>query len=394
MPIPATDDAFWMQRCLQLAAQALTLSNPNPRVGCVIVGPDGQVLGKGHTQAVGGPHAEVMALRDVQAQGHDPRGATAYVSLEPCSHHGRTPPCCDALVAAGIARVVAALPDPNPLVAGQGFARLRAAGVQVQWGVGAVEAAELNLGFLSRLMRQRPWVRLKVAASLDGITALPNGQSQWITGPAARLDGQAWRARACAILTGVGTVLHDDPLLNVRDIPATRQPHPAIVDSPLRTPPTARLFEVPQRQVLIYTACTDAARQHALQARGATVVAVPAAQGARVNLAAVMAHLAQWPVNELHVEAGATLNGALLAGDWVDEWLLYQAPTIIGGGLGMAQRPQPLETLAGVQPLQVLSHTAVGDDGRWLLRPTRRTDWLAPLFPAHGAAELPDTEPS
>lgn len=221
-----------MSQALGLAAQALFTSSPNPRVGCVITSADGHaLLGQGFTQQAGGPHAEVMALRDAAARGHDVRGATAYVTLEPCSHHGRTGPCCDALIGAGIARVVASLADPNPLVAGQGFARLRAAGVQVEVGPGAHEARELNIGFFSRMLRGRPWVRVKAAASLDGATALGNGASQWITSPQARADGHAWRARACTLLTGVGTVLADDPRLDVRELPTPRQPRLAIVDS-------------------------------------------------------------------------------------------------------------------------------------------------------------------
>jgi len=256
-----------LAQALQQAQAALLRANPNPRVGCVLVNPAGQVIGQGSTQQAGGPHAEVMALRDAQALGHSTAGATAYVTLEPCSHHGRTGPCCDALVHAGIGRVVAALPDPNPLVAGQGFARLRAAGVAVDiagdsadpalrdW---AAAARELNIGFFSRMLRGTPWVRLKTAASLDGVTALPNGQSQWITGEAARADGHAWRARACAVLTGIGTVLQDRPRLDVRGIDTPRQPALVVVDSDLQTPPDAALF-APRRPVLIYAATPHAA---------------------------------------------------------------------------------------------------------------------------------------
>ncbi|HZE92036.1 MAG TPA: bifunctional diaminohydroxyphosphoribosylaminopyrimidine deaminase/5-amino-6-(5-phosphoribosylamino)uracil reductase RibD, partial [Rhizobacter sp.] len=214
-PFFADDDAA-MREALALAAHAIGLSEPNPRVGCVICGADGRVLGRGHTQEAGGPHAEVMALRDAAAQGENVRGATLYVTLEPCSHQGRTPPCCDALLAAGVARVVAAVQDPNPLVSGQGAARLRAAGVRVDVGLLAEAASELNIGFFSRMLRGLPWVRLKSAVSLDGRSALDNGVSQWITGATARSDGHAWRKRAGAVLTGVGTVLEDDPRLDVR----------------------------------------------------------------------------------------------------------------------------------------------------------------------------------
>ncbi|MBH2043357.1 MAG: bifunctional diaminohydroxyphosphoribosylaminopyrimidine deaminase/5-amino-6-(5-phosphoribosylamino)uracil reductase RibD, partial [Comamonadaceae bacterium] len=225
-----TTPAIFISQALGLAAQALFLSNPNPRVGCVLVAPDGRVIGQGFTQQAGGPHAEVVALRDAAAAGHDVRGATAYVTLEPCAHQGRTGPCCDALVAAGIGKVVASIADPNPLVGGQGFARLRAAGVAVEVGPGAAQARELNIGFFSRMVRGTPWVRLKAAASLDGTTALANGASQWITSPAARADGHAWRARACAVLTGIGTVLDDNPRLDVREVPTPRQPHVVVVD--------------------------------------------------------------------------------------------------------------------------------------------------------------------
>jgi diaminohydroxyphosphoribosylaminopyrimidine deaminase/5-amino-6-(5-phosphoribosylamino)uracil reductase len=245
-----------MQDALVLAGQAVALSEPNPRVGCVIVAPDGRVIGRGHTQQAGGPHAEVMALRDAAAAGESVRGATVVVSLEPCAHHGRTPPCCDALVAAGVGRVVMALQDPNPLVAGQGAARLRAAGIEVVSGPGAEAARELNIGFFSRMERQRPWVRLKVAVSLDGRTALANGTSQWITGEAARADGHAWRRRAGALLTGVGTVLDDDPRLDVRLVDTPRQPLRVVVDSRLDTPPAARIVQ-PPGAVLLYAAHDD-----------------------------------------------------------------------------------------------------------------------------------------
>ncbi|MDO8250784.1 MAG: bifunctional diaminohydroxyphosphoribosylaminopyrimidine deaminase/5-amino-6-(5-phosphoribosylamino)uracil reductase RibD, partial [Rhodoferax sp.] len=216
-----------------LADQGLMLTSPNPSVGCVITSAGGAVIGQGHTQRAGEPHAEVMALRDASAQGHCVKGATAYVTLEPCSHHGRTPPCCDALIAAGIGKVVVSIEDPNPLVAGQGIARLRAAGIEVEVGPGAAESRELNIGFFSRMIRKTPWVRMKMAASLDGTTALANGQSQWITSPEARADGHAWRARASAVLTGIGTVLQDNPRLDVREVATPRQPHLVVVDSRL-----------------------------------------------------------------------------------------------------------------------------------------------------------------
>jgi diaminohydroxyphosphoribosylaminopyrimidine deaminase/5-amino-6-(5-phosphoribosylamino)uracil reductase len=322
---------------LALAEQAVGLSDPNPRVGCLIVSADGAtVLGRGHTQASGGPHAEVMALRDASARGADVRGATVYVTLEPCAHHGLTPPCCDALVAAGVGRVEIALGDPNPLVNGQGTARIAAAGIAV--GHAPVDIAqrarELNIGFFSRMERGRPWVRMKIAASLDGRTALPNGASRWITGADARADGHAYRRRAGAVLTGIGTVLADDPSLDVRLVETAKQPLRCVVDTRLDTPPHAHLFDT-SAPVVLFTASTDAARRAALQARGAEIVDVPRREG-RLDLVAVLDALAARHINELHIEAGARLNGALLQTGRVDELLLYVAPTLLGDGRGMA----------------------------------------------------------
>lgn len=353
-------------QALELATQALCLSNPNPRVGCVITAPDGRVLGQGFTQQAGGPHAEVMALRDAAALGNDVRGATAYVTLEPCSHQGRTGPCCDALIDAGIGKVVASLADPNPLVSGQGFARLRAAGVVVVVGPGAKESRELNIGFFSRMVRGTPWVRVKTAASLDGTTALANGQSQWITSPAARADGHAWRARACAVLTGIGTVLDDDPRLDVREVATPRQPHLVIVDSQLQTPVEARLFSIPNRTCLIYTASDDPEKKAALENRGATVIRLPNPQG-KVDLGAMLKDLGQRSVNELHVEAGHKLNGSFLREGLVDEMLLYLAPRLLGPGLGMAQTA-PLQTLADGTALDYVSVERIGPDLRIVAR--------------------------
>ncbi|MGE0329802.1 MAG: bifunctional diaminohydroxyphosphoribosylaminopyrimidine deaminase/5-amino-6-(5-phosphoribosylamino)uracil reductase RibD [Ramlibacter sp.] len=354
-----------IDRALQLARSALGTTSPNPSVGCVLTDAAGQTLGEGHTQRPGGPHAEIMALRDAAAKGHDVRGATAWVTLEPCSHHGRTGPCCDALVTAGVGRVVASMADPNPLVAGQGFARLRAAGIEVEIGPGADEARELNIGFFSRMIRKTPWVRLKAAASLDGRTALDNGQSQWITSQAARADGHAWRARACAVLTGVGTVLQDNPLLDVRLVPTPRQPRLVVVDSHLLTPADARLFE-PAREVWIYTAHPDPGRQQALQSRGAVVTALPGAAG-KVDLAAMLHDLARREINELHVEAGHKLNGSLIREGLVDELLLYLAPRLLGQGAGIAHLG-PYTDLSQAQTLDIHSSERVGTDLRILAR--------------------------
>jgi diaminohydroxyphosphoribosylaminopyrimidine deaminase/5-amino-6-(5-phosphoribosylamino)uracil reductase len=350
---------------LALAQQALWHTSPNPRVGCVLTAADGRVIGEGRTQQAGGPHAEIMALRDAAARGHPTAGATAWVTLEPCAHQGRTGPCCDALVEAGIARVVASLEDPNPRVAGQGFARLRAAGIEVTVGPGAAASRELNIGFFSRMIRKTPWVRMKLAASLDGRTALDSGESQWITGEPARADGHAWRARACAVLTGIGTVLEDDPRLDARLPGVTRQPHLVVVDSRLETPLEARLF-MPGRQLLIYTASHDADRTGRLQARGATVIALPGA-GGKVDLAALLRDLAAREVNELHIEAGHKLNGSLLRESLVDELLVYLAPRLIGPGREMAALPA-LPSLADAMPLRFTDAGTVGDDLRILAR--------------------------
>jgi diaminohydroxyphosphoribosylaminopyrimidine deaminase/5-amino-6-(5-phosphoribosylamino)uracil reductase len=361
-----------------LARTALELSNPNPRVGCVILSAGGEVLGQGHTQQAGGPHAEVVALRDAHARGVSVKGAIAHVTLEPCSHHGRTPPCCDALIAAGVSRVVIATLDPNPKVAGRGVARLRAAGIEVEVLPPDSEPArasrELNVGFFSRMIRGTPWVRMKMAASLDGTSALANGASQWITGAAARADGHAWRARACAVLTGIGTVLEDNPMLDVREVSVKRQPHLVIVDSRLQTPLDARLFEPPAqglaRQIWIYTASEDAGRRTALEARGATVISLPGAEepGQRkVDLGAMLRDLAQREVNELHLEAGHKLNGSFVREGLVDECLLYLAPRLLGPGQGLAGFG-PLNSLDDGVRLTYQSVERVGDDLRIVAR--------------------------
>ncbi len=358
---------------VSLAKQGFTLTSPNPRVGCCITSSVGQLLGQGHTQAAGGPHAEIMALRDAAANGHDVHGATAYVTLEPCSHHGRTGPCCDALIAAGIKKVVATNTDPNPQVAGQGFARLRAAGVEVELLPAddplAMEARELNIGFFSRMVRKTPWVRMKMAASLDGKTALENGVSQWITSAPARADGHAWRARACAVLTGIGTVLQDNPRLDVRLVDTPRQPHLVIVDSDLRTPLNAHIF-IAGRAVFIYAAARNDEKKRALEALGAAVIYLPGkAPGteSKVDLAAMLRDLARREVNELHVEAGEKLNAALVRDNLVDEFLVYLAPKIIGKGREMAGFG-PLTDLTQALPLTFLSTERVGPDLRIVAR--------------------------
>ena len=358
-----------IHHALELARQARGVCPPNPAVGCVLVAPGGQILGEGQTQRTGAAHAEIMALNAAQARGLSVAGATAFVTLEPCAHQGRTGPCCDALIRAGIGKVVASLEDPNPRVAGAGFARLRAAGIEVVVGPGAAASRELNIGFFSRMVRQLPWVRLKVAASLDGKTALDNGTSQWITAEAARTDGHAWRARACAVLTGIGTVLEDDPQLDVRLVATERQPALVVVDSRLETPLAARLFNR-ERNVLMYTASNDAGKIQALQARGATVIALPEptpAGPAKVDLAAMLRDLAKREVNELHVEAGHKLNGSLVRTGLVDEFLVYLAPKLIGQGRDMANFG-PLSALSEALPLVFHSTQLLGPDLRILAR--------------------------
>ena len=306
-----------------------------------------------------------MALRDAAARGNSVEGATAYVTLEPCSHHGRTGPCCDALIAAGIKKVVVSIQDPNPLVSGQGIARLRAAGVEVEVGPGAAESRELNIGFFSRMIRKTPWVRMKVASSLDGTTALANGQSQWITSEEARTDGHAWRARSCAVLTGIGTVLQDNPRLDVRLVETPRQPHLVVVDSRLETPLDAHLF-IAGRALFIYAAGQNDAKKAALEARGATVIYLPDANG-KVDLAAMMKDLARREINELHIEAGSKLNGSLIRAGLVDEFLIYLAPKLLGPGQGMAALG-PLQQLSEAVELQFLSTERVGTDLRVVAR--------------------------
>ena len=334
-----------LQRALALAHEAIGLTDPNPRVGCVILAPDGRELGAGHTQPAGQAHAEIMALRDAAARGHDVHGATAVVTLEPCSHHGRTPPCCDALIAAGIARVVAAVEDPNPQVAGQGLARLKAAGVQVELADAAAAnaASELNIGFFSRMRRGRPFVRLKSAISLDGRTALPDGRSQWITGEAARADGHAWRKRAGAMLTGIGTVLADDPRMDVRLVPTARQPLRIVLDPQGRMPATARILQPPGETRVI--------------------------GGGRADLAALMTELGAHGINELHVEAGPVLSGAFLDAGLVDELLIYQAPLLIGEGRPLAALA-PLSGLDHARRWRLIESTRLGQDLRLRLRLT------------------------
>lgn len=356
-----SDDHQFMAHALRLAQRGLYTATPNPRVGCVIVR-DGKMVGEGWHERAGEAHAEVHALRmaDNLAQ-----GATAYVTFEPCSHYGRTPPCADALIAAGIARVVAAMQDPNPLVAGQGIEKLRAAGIATAAGLMEAEARELNIGFVSRMTRGRPWVRLKIAASIDGKTALNNGISQWITGPDARRDAHAWRARSCAMLTGIGTVREDNPRLTVRDIETKRQPLRVVVDSRLETPLSARILE--GGKTLIATASEDKTRIAALEGLGCHVVTLPNAQG-KVDLPALLAELGRRGLNEVMAEAGPKLNGSLLREGCVDELLIYQAPVLLGDSArGMFNLPE-LTDLSGKCELTIIERRDIGPDLRLIAR--------------------------
>lgn len=351
-----------MRQALRLAERGLYTTTPNPRVGCVIV-KDGQVVGEGWHERAGGPHAEVHALRQAGAAA---RGADVYVTLEPCSHHGRTPPCAEALVAAGVKRVVAAMVDPNPRVAGGGLALLQAQGIATAHGLMEAQARALNAGFLARMERGRPWLRCKIAASLDGRTALANGVSQWITGAAARSDVQRWRAHSCAILTGIGTVLADDPQMTVRELDIGRQPLRVVVDSRLRTPADSKILQ--GGNVLIACLAGHEAQAQALRAAGAEVLELPARDG-RVCLVSLLQALAQREINEVLVEAGAMLNGELLRLGLVDELLLYYAPTLLGDAArGMFGLPA-FEAMSQRIDLDILDLEKMGQDMRVRARP-------------------------
>jgi diaminohydroxyphosphoribosylaminopyrimidine deaminase/5-amino-6-(5-phosphoribosylamino)uracil reductase len=361
--VKIVSDSQGMALALQWASKGLFTTTPNPRVGCVIVKGD-QVIGEGYTQPAGQAHAEVQALNDAASRGFDVRGATVYVTLEPCSHHGRTPPCADALVRAGVAKVVFAVSDPNPLVAGQGTMKLQAAGIEVVGGVLEQEAREMNIGFMSRMQRGRPWVRMKAAASLDGKTALHDGQSQWITSADARTDGHWWRARACAILTGIGTVQEDDPQLNVRAIETPRQPRRIVVDSGLQISPAARILE--GGGAWIVAAHANPEKEAQLRDRGAEIILLPNSDG-KVDLPALMMELGKRQINELHVEAGFKLNGSLVRERCVDELLLYLAPSLLGDAQGVFNLPA-LDSLEQRQMLSFHEVKQIGLDLRILAR--------------------------
>jgi diaminohydroxyphosphoribosylaminopyrimidine deaminase/5-amino-6-(5-phosphoribosylamino)uracil reductase len=366
MPFTAEDHAL-MARALQLTARGRDTATPNPNVGCVIA-KGGRIIGEGWHERAGEPHAEVRALA---ACSESPDGATVYVSLEPCAHQGRTPPCAEALVAARVGRVVAALEDPNPLVHGRGANRLRDAGIRVDLGLLAAEAEEVHRGFLTRMRLGRPWMRIKAAASLDGRTALANGKSQWITSEAARRDVHALRARSCAMLTGIGTVIADDPELTVRHVPCTRQPRRVLIDSRLDLPPGAKLLE--GEPPIVFTVSDDAAKRARLQAAGAEVIRVhtDAAKAGKADLAHIARELGALGFNEVTVETGSRLNGSLLAAGVIDEIVLYLAPKLIGdSGQGLFALPE-LASLDEARALKIVDVRPVGPDWRVTARVAR-----------------------
>lgn len=361
-----------MTQALRLAEQGLYTTQPNPRVGCVVV-KNQQIIGQGAHLKAGEPHAEVFALRQA---GLAAKGADAYVTLEPCNHHGRTPPCVDALINAGIKRVVVAMQDPNPLVAGSGLKRLLAQGVKVETSLMEAEAWALNPGFISRMTRGMPYVRSKIAASLDGRTALKNGKSLWITAEAARLDVQHWRAQSCAIITGIGTVLADNPTMNVRlQIPAGRQPLRVIVDNQLQTPTDCKMLDASKlvfSPVLIAHASDPSSKAHILKALGAELLHIPKLNG-QVDLSALLENLAQRGINEVLLEAGQGLNGAFLQANLIDEFIFYYAPKLMGTDASGMFAIQELTEMQEVTDLHILDIRQIGQDVRLRAQPIAKS---------------------
>lgn len=371
MAISKLDHAY-MQRAFALATSVVHTTDPNPRVGCVLVNNQG-IIGQGATQAVGGPHAEVMALKNAKAEGNTQYlvGSTAYVTLEPCCHVGRTPPCTDALIAHGIGRVVIAMVDPNPLVAGKGIRMLKQAGIVVDTMPFVTEWLDLNSGFVSRMAIQRPWVRSKIACSLDGRTALKNGVSQWITHAQARADGQYWRGRSSVVLTGIGTILSDNPLLTVRTMPIAKQPLRAVIDSAFCIAENAAIFN--GDKVIVFTTTDNQEKARRLARQNVEVYVLPQ-KGGHIDIDKVFVALYAMGANEIHVEAGATLNGVLLQAGLIDELLLYVAPKVLGEGRGLFAIPA-LETLAQAHSFEWFDYCKVGDDAR--VRLMNKGSWEA-----------------
>lgn len=378
-------DEYWMRQAIQLAEQSLYLTSPNPRVGCLIVRDD-QILGQGCTQQAGSDHAEVQAIKDAIANGHEDTmaGATFYVTLEPCSHYGRTPPCVDAIMRCQPARVVIAMTDPNPLVGGRGIQKMQQAGIEVCNGVLTAEALDLNPGFISRMANERPWVRTKIATSIDGKVALLSGESKWITSAQARADGQHWRARSCLVLTGIGTVLADDPLLNVRDVDTVRQPIRAVIDRRFLINETAAIFNGDPVWLFVEDRAfseSELNKQALLeQEKNARIIKVPlsATQTAveALDLQTIMSYLAANEINEVHLEAGPRLNAGFLEAGLVDEVLLYMAPKIIGPGRE-AFALSSLERLGDAKQMVFFEQQVVGVDVR--LRARNQQRWEALL---------------
>ena len=362
-------DFYWMGRAIELARRGQNTTTPNPCVGCVLVR-DGQFLSEGWHEFAGSDHAEIRALKALVGSSV---GATVYVTLEPCSHYGKTAPCAPQLIQAKVARVVVAMQDPNPQVAGRGVALLREAGIQVEVGYREQEAQEINVGFVSRMTRNRPWVRSKVAMSLDGKTALANGRSQWITSEAARLDAHQWRARSCALLTGSGTVMLDNPRLTVRHQGNPRQPVRVVLDSALKTSPQSLVYQGDGRRVVVCT--TDVLATHrAYTDVGVEVLVLPSTPAGKIDLFYLWSWMNQQAFNEVMVEAGAVLNGALAQGQWIDEWVLYYAPCFLGQGGREVMNWGPIEQLSEQYPLEVYSVQAVGVDWRVLARTSLTKD--------------------
>jgi diaminohydroxyphosphoribosylaminopyrimidine deaminase/5-amino-6-(5-phosphoribosylamino)uracil reductase len=352
-----SDDHLFMARALRLAEKGMYTTTPNPRVGCVIVR-DGRVVAEGWHEKAGSAHAEAAALGHA---GSAARNATVYVTLEPCSHQGRTPPCADALIRAGVGRVVCAMHDPNPLVSGAGMQRLRDAGIRVESGILEAQARELNIGYVSRMTRAQPWMRVKIASGLDGKTALENGASQWITSAQARRDAHRWRARSCAIMTGIGTLTDDDPRLTVREVQTPRQPLRIVVDSRLRVAPASKIFA--GGGVLIATASDDETKIARITGLGAEVLVLPDEQG-KVDLQQLVSELASRGLNEVLVEAGINLHSALLRAGVIDELLFYFAPKLLGDrGRGMFDLGD-LTKMDAVPELNVTEMRQIGPDIR------------------------------
>ena len=356
-----SEDYLFMARALRLAKKGMYTTTPNPRVGCVIVR-DGRIVSEGWHERAGGAHAEVVAM---DRAGGAVKDATVYVTLEPCSHQGRTGPCADVLVNAGVARVVVAMQDPNPQVSGAGMGRLRDAGIKVECGILEAQARELNIGYVSRMMRGRPWMRVKIASGLDGKTSLENGASQWITSVQARRDAHRWRARSCAVMTGIGTLTHDDPRLTVRDVETSRQPLRIVVDSRLCIPLESKIFE--GGGVLVATAVEDRTKIEQITGKGAEVITLPDRQG-KVDLRQLASALAKRGINEVLVEAGINLHSALLRAGTVDELLLYYAPKLLGDrARGMFDLGE-LGDMGAVPELDIKELRHVGPDIRLLAR--------------------------